>query len=61
MSERPFELVFESLASADSDKESLRSLVLESERLAPEIEEIAELRRLIAEFAEPEPTSFTTS
>ena len=61
MGERLFEIVFDKLAEQDSDSESVRTLALESERLAPELEEIAELRRLVAELSEPEPSSYTTS
>ena len=61
MSERLFEIVWEKLAEQDSSGESVRSLILETERLRPEVEEIAELSRLVAELSEPEPVSYTTS
>ena len=37
MDERHFEVVFDKLAERDLDGESIRSLALESERLAPEL------------------------
>jgi hypothetical protein len=61
MNEKHFEIVFDKLAERDQERDSVRSLALESERLAPELEEIAELRRLVAELSEPEPLSYTTS
>jgi hypothetical protein len=61
MDEKHFEIVFDKLDERDQERDSVRSLALESERLTPELEEIAELRRLVAELNEPEPLSYTTS
>lgn len=61
MDEKHFEVVFDKLAERDPDGASIRSLALEAERLAPELEEIAELRQLVADLSEPEPSSYTTS
>ncbi len=61
MDEKPFKIVFDKLAEEDSGNESIRALASESEQLAPELDEIAELRRLVTELSEPEPSSYTTS
>jgi len=61
MADKATAIVFDKLAGQDPDGESTRLLALESEKLAPELEEIAELRRVVAELAEPEPSSYTTS
>jgi hypothetical protein len=61
MSEIDFKIVFDKLAASESEDPAVRSLLIETRDLRSESQEIAELRQLILELAEPEPLSYTTT
>ena len=60
MNRNSFTLIFEKVASASVESTPEQSL-LPSEATPTEIDEIAELRRLVLEITEPEPMSYTTT
>jgi len=61
MSENRFKIVFEKLKESIENDESGKSLVDEVERLAPELDEIGELKRLAADVNEPEPLFYIST
>jgi hypothetical protein len=56
---RDFTIVFEKLIEEESKQGSSESILTLD--LVQEVDEIAELRRMIAATMEPEPASFTTT
>lgn len=61
MSTRDFEVVFEKLADLDKQDSNMSQLVEQTKELAPECQEIAELRRLVLDLVDSEPASYTTT
>lgn len=62
MDKTRFRLVFEKLSKESaSEATHQESLVRVVEAMRPEMEEIAELRRLVLEITEPPPVSYTTT
>lgn len=56
-----YTIVFEKLAEAESEFESVRALSAPNDASIHEIAEIAELRRMVLEITEPELNSYTTA
>ena len=56
-----FDLVFQLLDELTTEDQEERALIIESEQLQPEAEEIEELRRISQQTAEPEPQTYTTT
>lgn len=56
-----FKIVFEKLAEARRDGAITEVEVARSAELREESEAIAELRRMVNEISEPEPTSFSST
>ena len=59
MAENRFSILFRKLSEADADASKLTESM--SEANSAELQEIAELRRLVLEITEPEPNSYTTT
>jgi hypothetical protein len=60
MEEKNYTIVFQKLVEVTAEANSAET-ALHSEALSAEIDEIAELRRLVLEITDPEPTSYTTT
>jgi hypothetical protein len=60
MAEDTFTVVFQKLAEAEAEIAAAK-VVVYSGTSAEEIEEIAELRRVILEITEPDPPSYTST
>ncbi len=61
MSESRFRIVFEKIAQ-ETDQQGCECVSqVELESIRAELEEVAELRRLALEIAEPEPMSYTST
>jgi len=61
MAENRFKIVFEKLKESTEQDESGKLLAHEVELLAPELDEIGELKRLVADVSEPDPLSYTST
>ena len=62
MEETRFKLVFEKLAEHSVDQTGGNAPLVEVvEAMRPELDEIAELRRLVVELTDPQPVSYTTT
>jgi hypothetical protein len=60
MSEDVFRILFDKLsAEVGQEAQDMKALLNEVEGLQPELDSIAELRKLSMEIAEPEPASYT--
>jgi hypothetical protein len=60
MAQDTFTIVFQKLAEATSEVPA-HELFIRSEASIAEIEEIAELRRIVLEITDPEPMSYTST
>jgi len=56
-----FNIVFEKLSEEPLQKAAQETTLKTVESMQGELEEIAELRRIVLEITEPEPVSFTTT
>ncbi len=57
-----FEIIYKELKKIDQSQDNQGSLVVdEDEKSSAEINEIAELRRMILELNDPEPYTYTSS
>ena len=61
MNQTRFKIVFMKLSEVAGEQAWLREPLSESAAMRAEIEEISELRRLVLQTMEPEPTSYTTT
>jgi len=61
MDEDRFRIVFEKLSELTSEQTLSKESSSESEQMRAEIDEIAELRRLVLEITEPKATSYTST
>jgi hypothetical protein len=61
MDQARFKIVFEKLSEEPPQKTSEEPTLKTVENMRVELEEIAELRRIVLEITEPEPASYTTT
>jgi hypothetical protein len=61
MDEARFRIIFEKLSEELPQKTSEEPTLKTVESMRVELEEIAELRRIVLEITEPEPVSYTTT
>lgn len=61
MDQARFKIVFEKLSEEPAQKASEEPTLKTVENMRVELEEIAELRRIILEITEPESASYTTT
>jgi hypothetical protein len=61
MDQARFKIVFEKLSEEPPQKTAGEPTLKTVESMRVELEEIAELRRIVLEITEPEPVSYTTT
>jgi len=61
MEPNTYKIVFVKLSDSERDLQRAEASALEAKQIETELDEIAELKRILLEIAEPEPRSYTVT